>query len=31
VPTLGAPHTFFAFECEIDPRDGWVLRSSLKP
>ncbi|MEO7058067.1 MAG: hypothetical protein ABI281_13095 [Caldimonas sp.] len=31
VPTPGAPHTFFAFECEIDPRDGWVLRSSLKP
>ena len=31
VPTAGAPHTFFAFECEIDPRDGWVLRSSLKP
>ena len=29
VPAPGSPSTFFGFDCEIDPRDGRVLRTSL--
>ena len=29
VPEPGSPATFFGFDCEIDPRDGRVLRTSL--
>jgi hypothetical protein len=28
-PAPGAPSTFFGFDCEIDPRDGRVLRTSV--
>ncbi len=29
LPNLGAPSTFFGFECEIDPHDGQVLRTRV--
>jgi len=29
VPAPHSPSTFFGFDCEIDPRDGRVLRTSL--
>ena len=29
LPTVGAPSTFFGFECEIDPHDGQVLRTRV--
>lgn len=29
LPTIGAPSTFFGFECEIDPHDGQVLRTRV--
>ena len=29
IATQGAPSTFFVFDCEIDPRDGRVLRTTI--
>lgn len=29
LPTVGAPSTFFGFECEIDPHDGMVLKTRV--
>ena len=29
LPAIGAPSTFFGFECEIDPHDGQVLRTRV--
>ncbi len=28
-PAKGSPTTFFGFECEIDPKDGWVLATRV--
>jgi hypothetical protein len=29
LPNVGAPSTFFGFECEIDPHDGQVLKTRV--
>ena len=29
LPSPSAPPTFFGFDCELDPRDGRVLRTNL--
>lgn len=29
LPNVGAPSTFFGFECEIDPHDGMVLKTRV--
>lgn len=29
LPAVGAPSTFFGFDCEIDPHDGQVLRTRI--
>lgn len=28
-PAKGAPDTFFGFVCEVDPKDGWVLKTRV--
>lgn len=28
-PMPGAPNTVFTFDCAIDPRDGWVIRTTI--
>ena len=28
-PAKGSPDTFFGFVCEIDPKDGWVLKTRV--
>lgn len=29
LPAPGAPNTVFTFDCAVDPRDGWVIRTSV--
>ena len=29
MPAKGSPDTFFGFVCEIDPKDGWVLKTRV--